>query len=771
METKETTKRRNKESRRSFFDTLSEKFFNLLRNGMFGRFFTSYDESNERYLQSIKRRKKSIGGGKIRKKISRTIEKSVMVKYVPRLVEWLLRVSTNDYGMVLLTMGIVISMSYLLNGYVLVMDIPFSMLVSGFALFLLGLPLLFSKKSIANNVYNSKLCNTLLFGFLGLDKEKMRQVSEKESVSTPSLALIFGLGLSILSYFVTPFKLLGIIGIIILSYCVLRRPEIGAVTVILILPFVSVAELQISVIYVFVCYTLKCILGKRTFKFEQFDIWVVLLLVSTLIRGAISIKLSESVMSAITTASMILFYFVVTNLIRSKEWFRRCLISLVFSGTAVAVIGILQVVIGHFSNYAVDLSKIFTSGQSAIGTFDDPNTFAHYLVAIIPFTILHFISERNGRKKMNGVLIGAVMIVALCLANSLSGIIGIVVAALLLLIIYNRNYSYLALFICIMCPLLYFTLPQNALEQLLSIKMLEGVSLNNVIAETRECFQYILEKPFGIGLGKEVFNLVFETNEGCVDNLVLQNLIEYGIIAFIVIVLFIVMLMRLTFSYCVKAKNQYRKINCCAGFCAVVGLVVSGIINYTWDDKRIFLMFWILVAFSFAYIRIERDEEEPEGLIDDYTSATLDIIIATDHYNNETQKRRYVRIPKKSKKNKKDEIDEEEIERQYEEFESSREYKIVGKNINKPIEIEDTSEVDIIKTKNKKTVTDIPNERIIIKTEENNTSIEEIAIPIEESLIIEDLKENSKENLEENLEEFENKSVNDLNENEYVENN
>lgn len=697
MDTKETTKKRNKIEGRSIFDIISEKIFFLLSNGLFGRFFTSYDEVNNKYLQNVKRKRKTVEDGKIKKKISRTIEKSVVVKYFPRLVEWLLRVSTNNYGATLFTVGMIISMSYLLSGYVLALDIPFYMLISGLSFCLIGLPLIFSKKSISENIIKSKLCNAILFVFLGLDKEKMRHVSEKSSVSIPSLALICGLLFSFLSYFVPPFKILLIVGILILSYCVLLRPETGVVATIIMLPFVSVTVLQISVLYVLVCYTIKCMLGKRSFKFEQFDIWVVVILFITLIRGAISVKFLNSMVSATTSASIILFYFAVTNLIRTKKWFRRCLVSLVFSGIGVAAIGIFQAILGELSIFIPDIAKIFTAGQSAIGTFLDPNTFAHYLVAIIPFSIVHFISERGGRKKANGIIIGLIMLVALCLANSLSGIVGIIVATLLLLSIYNRNFSYLTLAICVLCPILYFTLPQNALKEILSIKMFEGVSLNGLVLETRESFKYILEKPFGIGLGEETFNFVFGTTEGGVDNLVLQNMIEYGVIISVVFVIFVLMFMRLTFSYCVKAKNQYRKINCCVGFCAVIGLIASGIINYTWYDKRIMLVFWILVALSFAYVRIEREEEEPEGLVDSYVFATLDIAINNEHHAVETKKRKYVRVPKINKKNKKTETDEKENQRKYEEFENSSEFVISSLKSKKPIEIENTIEIDIIK--------------------------------------------------------------------------
>ncbi len=702
-------KRKSKIDGRSFFDVISEKFFFLLKNGIFGRFFTSYDEVNEKYLQSVKRKKKTVGHSKVRKSMSKTIQNSLLVNAMPRFVEWLLRVSTRDYGIMMLVMGAVIALLYPLNGYVLFLNVTFRMFISALAVCVLSIPLLCSGKSISKNIYNSKLCNALFFKLLGLNKEKMRQVSEKQRVSLPNAAFFVGVLLGVLSYFVMPLELIGGIALIVLAYCVLTRPEIGVLVTVTILPFASTRVLIFCVGYVFVCYALKCILGRRTFKFEYFDVFVVILLIITLIRGAISTNIVESIPSALSTVCLMSFYFILTNLIRTKEWFRRCLVSLVLSGMAVAIIGIIQVIIGKLSVRVPDLLKLFSNEQSATGPFNDPNTFAHYLAAIIPFTIVHFISERSGRKKLSGVFFGIIMVIALCLAHSLSGIIGIVFATLLLLIIFNRNFSYLALAFCVLCPVLYFTLPQNALDSILSIKILEGVSITGIVNETREGFAMVLEKPFGIGSGVEVFKSAFQTSEGYFDNAIIQALLEYGVIGFVAILLFGIMLMRLTFSYCLKAKNQYRKINCCVGFCAVAGLVVSSVINYTWYDKRIFLMFWILVAISFAYMRIERADEEPEGLVDDYTTAVLDVILTEEAYRDETHSRKYVRLPKKvDNKIKKHHIDEKN-DTERDEFENSDEYQIVDHKIENPLKIEsvniyqseimDTSVAKIIENK------------------------------------------------------------------------
>lgn len=632
--------------RHSVFDNISEKVFSLLKNGMFGYFFTSYDEANEKYLCNAKRKRKSANSGKTRRKVSRLIENSFFVNAIPKLVDRLLRVTLRDYGVMLFLMGALISVLYPLNDYILFLNVTLDMFISGIAVCVCSIPMLFSSKSLALNIYNSKLCNRVLYGFLGLNKEKLRVVAEKPKISLINLAFFIGIGLGVISYFVFSLRLLAIIGVLILSYCVLRTPEVGIIAIILALPFISVLALQLCSAYVFICYTIKCIIGKRTFKFEYFDLWIVITLVVLFVRGSISDSPLASIKDSLSSVALMLSYFVVTNLIRTKEWFKRCLISLVSTGIMASALAIIQLIIGKVSLYVPELSKLFTYGQSVTSSFVSAEVFAHFLIAIIPFTIVHFISERSGAKKLIGLILGTVLIVTLGFTHSLSGFVGLIFATLLLLIIFNRNFAYLALITVAACPVLYFTLPQYALEQLLSIKMLDGITLSSFIVKTREGFQMFMSHIFGIGSGESVYNATFGSGDGYFDNIFIQSLIEYGIVGFIALILFGIMLIRLTFSYCVKAKNQYRKINCCAGFCSVSGLLAAGLITYTWYDKHICLLFWLLVALSFAYIRIEKQEEDSKGVFKDFTYATLEIALTDDIYHDTIPKRRYVHVPK-----------------------------------------------------------------------------------------------------------------------------
>lgn len=621
--------------RRSIFDVISEKLFSLLKNGMFGYFFTSYDVVNKRYKNAVKRKKKS-HSGKFRKRASRLIEKSLFVNVVPKMMEVLLRLSLRDYGVMFFIMGAMTSVLYPLREKILFVTITFQMFVVGIAICLSAIPLLFSNKSLAYNAYTSKLSSSFLFDFMGVDREKMRQASEKNSISAPNITFFIGMFFGVLTYIISPLKALAIIGLSVLAYCVLRTPETGIICIILALPFLNTGALVISVLFVFLCFAFKCIIGKRTFKFEYFDLWVLIVFAFIFIRGFFAENIIDSAKTSLVYCCLMLSYFLVANLIRSKDWFRRSAISLNITGFIVSILAIGQMIIGRIGAKVPSVGILFSYGQSPFATFLNSDALAHFLVAVLPFSLINIISERKGNKKLIGFVICIFSVVAIGLSHSLSGLLGLLLAMLLLLIIFNRNFFYLAIIVGIMGPAFYFTLPKNALDKILSIKMLDGIELSSFFVKIREGFGVFMENPFGIGFGEKVWD----------GGLIINLLISCGIIGIVAFVAFSLIFARLTFSYCVKAKNKYRKINCCAGFCSVTGLLSAGIANFTWQDERLFVLLWLLIAFSFAYIRMEREEETPREATVSYVSATMDIDLVGDVNHDITPKRRYVRISK-----------------------------------------------------------------------------------------------------------------------------
>lgn len=676
-------RQKNNTTQRSIFDKISEKLFNLLKNGMFGYFFTSYDNANESYQRKIKRKKAVHATGKARRGVSRLIERSFLVNLFPKIADFLLRVSLRDYGLMLLTMGIVSSILYPLRERILLFNIPLELFVAGIVISVCAIPLLFSAKSLSSNLYSSKWCNKLLFSLCGFDHERMREVSEKQRFSYPNIAFFTGLAFGILSYFVPPLKIIGIVALITLAYSTLRAPEIGAIAILVALPFVNAITMSICVLFVFACYMIKFIIGKRTFKFEYFDVWVLLVAVYYTIRAFISTDIASSVKESAICVSMMLAYFLYINLIRSKEWFRRCVAALISAGTIVAILAIFQAIVGKLNTYFPDIFTTFKEGQSVFATFGSSETLGHFIVLLLPFTVVHMFSERKGAKKFLGFVLCVVLLAAMVLTDSLSAVIGVISAILLLLIFYGRNNIYLALIVGAAFPILYLTLPEDILNRILSIDMLKDVSFAEIVNEIRHSLQLFMSKPFGVGMGEQAFVNAFGPEAKPAKTMIVQLFVEHGIIGMIIFAVFFAMLMRFVFSYCVKAKNRYRKINCCSSFCSIVGFANAGLISYTLYDKRLFLLIWIFVALMVSYIRIERDDEEPKKIAPRVTSADLEIVLTKENDQNDVPRRKYVRVPRVKGK---DFEDEDEIAKEFDE-ELDEEPVKKDKSENKPIEI------------------------------------------------------------------------------------
>lgn len=662
-------------NRKSIFGKLSEKIFNLLKNGMFGYFFTSYDEANERYLNAVKR-KRRVHTNKTRRKISKTIEGSFFVNVIPRLVQYLLTTSTRDYGVAFLIMGAITTILYPLREQILFINITHATFLAGIVICLCAIPLIISSKSLAQNLYESKICKIALFGFLGFDEEKMRSTSEKNRHSSTNMALLTGLILGLLSYFLEPTRVIISLIVLVLGYSVLKTPEIGAVAVICVIPFFKIEILCIATVYVFACYLIKWTIGKRTLKFEYLDVFAVVTIALLLIRGLISKNIAVSFKGAILSASLMLAYFLISNLIRSKEWLRRCMAALVVSCITTTIIGLAQMIIGRLSVFVPELSRIFERGQGVTATFVDPTVFGQFLVLLIPFTLVRMMSKRNAMGKLMSFIFFAITLVVVCFTSSLPAVIGAISAILLLLIVYHRNYSYLTLVLLIALPILYISLPDDIMARLESLKIFSSFNASEIVAEIRHAFQYFIQNPlaiFGTGMGA--------SNADYTDNLFLQLVYEQGIIVFIALFAFLVMAVRMVLSYCAKAKNKYRRVNGCASICSMLGIVISGCFTYAFYDQRLYLLLWVIIGISLSYMRIERNEEEPKVRTTDFTSATLDITLTGENEGETIPKRKYVRLPKFIKLERNEEIkdfggfDDSEDDVEEEEYDKNEETK------------------------------------------------------------------------------------------------
>ncbi len=631
-----------KQKKKSRLDRFAIWLLAILRNSLIGRFLTSYDKANEKFFNKAKRK-----GHKSVRRLARFIEKSRVINAVPKLTGCLLRIPLRDYGIMMFMTGAVVTVLYPLNGMITFINVSFEMFISGAAACVCSLPLLFSSKSLARNVLASRFFSTILFGFFGLDDEGFRQAAEKNKLNFASFAFVIGAGLGVSAYFIMPSAVLLLIVAVVLAYCIARTPEVGVMVSILLIPFVNMYVVYGCVAFTFLCYIVKVRMGKRIFKFEYFDLWVCITLAAMLFCGINYKNPLSTLKETLLSLVIMLSYFLFANLIYSKVWFRRSIVAFTLSSLVVALVAVIQAIIRSISTSVPSLGNLVGPEDSIVSSLGSSTVLAQFMIIAIPFAFVHMISERKDITKFGGFIMAAILITALVLADSAVGLIGLLVGALLVFAFFNRKAIYIIAIVIIVLPVLYFTLPENALSFIASVGPLDGVSVKDGFVAFKDNFLTVIKRPLGANLyGESVFDAYGAFS---FDSLLLQLLSYYGIIGTLAFFIMGIMFVRMSLSYSVKAKNEYRRVNGCAGLCSVVALSTVGIFNDVWADKRVFLLFVITLALSVAYIRIEKEEEAASVRNVDISVATIDIPLKEVYAGATVSKIRYVHAPKVKK--------------------------------------------------------------------------------------------------------------------------
>ncbi|HAT73745.1 MAG: hypothetical protein US30_C0005G0040 [Candidatus Moranbacteria bacterium GW2011_GWF2_36_839] len=274
--------------------------------------------------------------------------------------------------------------------------------------------------------------------------------------------------------------------------------------------------------------------------------------------------------------SILPLYFVVKDILNSREKVIKTLKSLVLSGAIVSIFGIIQFFAQFFWNYE-NISKLYSnyigpifwgenlarmvsdypswlvgvSGQNyfrAIATFPDPHSFSLFLGMMLPLSvILFFVSE----KKVLWIFSFVVIFLANILTFSRGGYVAIIVGITIFVgVFWNKIQIKQKLMagLAVIILVLMLTVPGPVSQRFDSSFDLQEGSNAGRIGMWQKSLGIILEKPFfGTGIGN--FSLEVDNNAGYrnpiyAHNTYLDIAVEEGILASLIwiLILFITLL-------------------------------------------------------------------------------------------------------------------------------------------------------------------------------------------------------------------------------------
>lgn len=629
-------------------DKLSAKVYNSFANGFFGWLFTGYPiHSRSGLLSSLKDTKVCGKAGKVRHWINRVFEESLICNLIIHVLKRLLRYRVRLYGVFGITFGAYSAIASLIMA--LAENTPLNeqtTLLFNMSICLPSSILLFSKSTLAEAICKSAVGRLILW-ILDYTPEELRLAAQGEPVSQQYWAFIWGTVFGTVSIFVSPLWILGAVALFIGAYLILQKPEIGVVMLFFVMPLLPTMALAGITIFVFISTMLKVLRGKRIVRVEPLDILVMTFAVITFFSGAISLS-SSSLKPALLYVCFMLGYFEVVWLLRKRDWLVRCSVGCVISSVLVSLYGIFQYFTGveGKSEAWLDTEMFSSISERVTGTLENPNMLGEYLILIIPIAVGMFIGFEGLRRLPAFLCIG---ITGCCLIMTWSrgAWLGLLFAAVAFLFFWHRRAVWMLFAGVAAIPFLQKIVSADFLHRITSIgDMSDSSTAYRVYIWRATCNMLADHGLAGIGIGEGAWDKVYPQYAYLAveaaphsHNLFLQIWLEMGVLGLAVFLLILFFLLQSVFTffrrlyvtkdlmllpanagensdvegngafsvtsynkYVSKAKSQLR-ISCAAPLCGILAVLVQGLTDYAWYNYRVYLMFWLVLGLTSAYVR------------------------------------------------------------------------------------------------------------------------------------------------------------------------
>jgi len=597
---------------------LSSLIYRKLSQGIFGGMFTSYARENQAVTESMISR----GVGKleldkrlsmpVKQRIAEWVENSRIIGLAKRIGNGLLSTPMKTYGIFLFSYAFYSAIIYIFKLFYLgdteKIEPDIWLIVSISIMLVASVAIIASRHCLGSALKQSPISRAFLFDIVGLRSNCLDHINAGKSRF--HLAFLFGLIFGCLSFFMNP--LLPLVAVIMLAvaYVILIKPEFGVLAIITALPFLPTMVLVAAVLYVAVCFFIKVMIGKRSVKFDLLD-GVILAFMVLMIGGGIFSVSKGSIAPMLVYVAFMLGYFLVVNLIRSREWVTKCIGGAVIACVLVALYGLYQNFFGTLATTWQDTSMFGDIEGRVVSTFENPNVLAEYLIMMIPLIFAMMLLSKT--KRSGFAMFLALGFTAACLVYTWSrgAWLGIMIGMLIFMLIYSKKTFSVMLLGLFAVPFLPFVLPDSIVGRFASIGNLADSSTSYRVNIWRGVIDMIGDHWVGgIGIGFEPFRAVYpeyalEAIEAAPHshNLFLQILVEIGIVGLIVFVAAMVIYAQSSFSLN-TVENRKEKFIPIGIFCGTCAVLAQGMTDYIWYNYRVYLMFWLMIGLAAASRRV-----------------------------------------------------------------------------------------------------------------------------------------------------------------------
>lgn len=606
------------------------KLYRLITGSFVGRVMTGYRRADAAFAGSKRYtgRHTCAPMSPARLKLLTALESGLLFKGIRALFGGLFGLPMALYGLFLLIYGFFGVVGYFVLPYLyrpLAPDLEH--LVLSAVVTLLAIPLMLTKKTLAETLGTGGIPYLIFVRFLGIPRDRLDIPRRKLPAVLPYLAALLALGAAfgalVSHVLLVPAILLGIGALgLIFSF-----PEAGVILSTVMLPAIWLDRdlllwLAALIMLTWLSYGVKLLFLHRSLRFGLLDTVILIFGGLILLSGCTgALVTAETVMTGILLFVCLTDYFLIVNLMTTRDYIRRCLLGVGVSVAVVTLLAYLRIVPvddlgwleGSRGGNAI-IAGVENLIEKLSGLWVEHSEL--YLVLVFPWLYAYLSHTKRLLRRVAGLLLVGLDLMLILMTDSVSALFCILLVTVLFILLWDHkglSAGIVALPAAVAGGLWIFHLfpvsdgVQTILARSRHFKALLSESL----------WQMVGDHPAGIGIGDAAFRAVYPPyaapDLGAVTecgNLYFELLLAYGWAGLILFAGTVFLFFQKSLTCLGHTADRRDRAMILGGVTSVVGALIFGTVRSFITSPRVFFTLMLVLALCSAYENILFDESD-----------------------------------------------------------------------------------------------------------------------------------------------------------------
>ncbi|MBQ2719483.1 MAG: hypothetical protein IJF73_05385 [Clostridia bacterium] len=435
-------------------------------------------------------------------------------------------------------------------------------------------------------------------------------------------ALLFlpvGLGLAVLTVYVSPFVILLLMLALAFVLLSLSSPEFSLILTAVLFPFLpllpySTVLLTAAVALGGISYLFKLLLGKRAFVLRPMGLTVLLFSLTIALFALLSPSGSEGTLDGLMTAVLILGgYFLAANLLATRRTLLLFIRGLLFSVALLSALSITEWVMLLAAPALAD-SEPMRLVADMLAVLGGPKALAAFLLSAVPLLLTAVNEQERAAWRYTPSLL--LVFGALILSFDAAVYAVLVLSLILFALLEARRWAgryLITVFLLFGVVLLLPEAAHTALVELAApISETAGAVLSEHLALLRGARALFFDHPFGVGFGYDDGLAAFLAEYGLTaadaGSLYLHVTAQLGIFGLLLLFLLVLYFSRALYSVRhLGRENAYRRLFI-GGATALSALLLFGFAAALIDSRSVTYLLFLLLGFLSATERCAHED-------------------------------------------------------------------------------------------------------------------------------------------------------------------